>query len=551
MPSLERTYIDYDLALLRCIAAELGVMLGAGNPRDAAEELAAGVFDPETIDLAILKLDDDAREALGALLAHNGSMPTTVFERRFGEIRPLGAAAREREQPWTNPANATEALYYHGLIGRAFLPGSGSAPAEYIYIPDELLDVLPGFDLPMVDIETSLAPREAPGDFARASSAIVDDATTVLAWLRRTEPERLAALDRRPLVDFLMKPAALDFVLALLRVAGIVTAEPLRPVADELRAYLEATRGQQLTRLIRAWRDAAGYDDLAHVPGLILDPGGAERNPVATRVQLLQWLHELTPGVWYSQADFIASVRANAPDFQRPGGRYDRLYIRREADSAFLFGIEHWPNVEGALLAYLISGPLHWLGMADVTSPQAGEALFRLTERVFVPTASDEPVIIKTPPQSLQAREDGVIYASRAVDPAVRFQLARIADWLPDRQEQYLYQVSGASLAQAEANGVSVSQVLSFLRRTLPEPPLDLIQAIERYGHEGAEVRVGMAPVLRVTDAEILDRLRRTPAIARMLGETLGPTAVLVQPRFWGALQAELLKQGIVLVVDD
>lgn len=52
-------------------------------------------------------------------------MPLASFSRQFGEIRPLGPAAREREQPHLRPLNGWW-LWYRGWLGRAFAKTSGS-----------------------------------------------------------------------------------------------------------------------------------------------------------------------------------------------------------------------------------------------------------------------------------------------------------------------------------------------------------------------------------------------------------------------------------------
>ena len=54
-------------------------------------------------------------------------MPTAVFSRLFGEIRPMGPDKMEREKPYLNPASLAEALYYRGLIGMTFGFNAGYA----------------------------------------------------------------------------------------------------------------------------------------------------------------------------------------------------------------------------------------------------------------------------------------------------------------------------------------------------------------------------------------------------------------------------------------
>lgn len=551
MPSLERTFVDYDLPLLRALAGELGLVLVSGNARDAAGELAEAMFDEETLALAFSGLAAEALQALSVLAANHGQLPAAVFDRRFGELRPLGAGAREREQPWRNPANITEALHYRGLLGRAFLPDEGDMPQEYVYIPDEINFFLPEIDLPPVEAAPAHQTGAAPQTFISASSALVDDATTLLAWLQREQPDTLAPAQKRALQPWLIKPAALDFLYHLLRAADLIGGDPpLKPDAKNARPFLDDARGPQLQRLIATWRTTSDYDDLAHVPGLVLDFNAPARNPVVVRDGLFGWLAELPVGEWWLLDEFVATVKASAPDFQRPGGNYDSLYIRAVDSKDYLRGFETWEQVDGALLRYLISGPLHWLGLADITRPDDAVPRFRLTQQVFEAVATGRPLDLATPDQPITIKPDGHVWATRAANRYDRFQMARIADWVL-REERYLYRITANSLDAAAERGVTPQQVLAFLRKAVPDMPPELLQAIERWGQVGAEAWLGQLPVLRVNSQVALDQLRQTPSISELLGEQIGPLAVVVPPRNWDALQDELLRLGVLLARDE
>ncbi len=44
-------------------------------------------------------------------------------------------------------------------------------------------------------------------------------------------------------------------------------------------------------------------------------------------------------------------------------------FIRRISDEQYLRGFESWDEVDGALIRYLITGPLHWLGLVELAAP--------------------------------------------------------------------------------------------------------------------------------------------------------------------------------------
>jgi hypothetical protein len=84
---------------------------------------------------------------------------------------------------------------------------------------------------------------------------------------------------------------------------------------------------------------------------------------------------------YWSLEAFVDGVRQNHPDFQRPAGDYDSWYLREEASGEFLRGFKRWDAVDGALLRFVICGPLHWLGIVDLAAPEVGKqpSAFRFT----------------------------------------------------------------------------------------------------------------------------------------------------------------------------
>ena len=102
--------------------------------------------------------------------------------------------------------------------------------------------------------------------------------------------------------------------------------------------------------------------DLWQVPGIAPEADSmAGYDPTVARGAVLSIIAELAPlDDWWSPAEFIAAVKGADPDFQRPGGDYDSWYIRDERGE-YLRGFDSWDKVEGALIAWIIEGPLHWL----------------------------------------------------------------------------------------------------------------------------------------------------------------------------------------------
>ena len=68
----------------------------------------------------------------------------------------------------------------------------------------------------------------------------------------------------------------------------------------------------------------------------------------------------------------IDEIKSTEPDFQRPGGDSESGYIRSEREDVYLNGFESWDQVDGALLRFMLTGPLHWLGLAELGRSAGG-----------------------------------------------------------------------------------------------------------------------------------------------------------------------------------
>ena len=109
MVTLERALLDLDPDLLQGIANLWDLDFDPDQPeKEVLAHLVAGMTRPEAVQTTWSRLSDAERGALAALQATEGRSPFARFTRRFGAIRPMGPARREREKPWLEPANVTE-----------------------------------------------------------------------------------------------------------------------------------------------------------------------------------------------------------------------------------------------------------------------------------------------------------------------------------------------------------------------------------------------------------------------------------------------------------
>lgn len=542
MPTLAQSLPANDPAFLR-IAAELWGLELESEPD--AEQLGASLLDPGLAREIQETLPAEARTALDALREAGGRLPWPVFARRFGEIREAGPGRRDRERLYLKPVSVAETLFFRVLIARAFFD-TPSGPQEFAYIPDDLLPLIiheereiPLTPTPLPKVEGSnmtdeplgrpASPKEREHPLA-ASDRILDDLTTLLAALRMGMEPLHSQMWRYPV------PVLMDFLAA----ARLTVNSAPQP--EPVRAFLEATRKDALKLLAKPWRESETFNELRQIPGLVCE-GEWKNDPLGTRDRLMGFLGDIPRGQWWSLPAFVRAVKEKAPDFQRPAGEYDSWFVKRADDGVYLRGFERWDEVDGALIRYLISRPLFWLGIVDLACAEEGGSVtaFRVNEKRVMSSEAGK----------LTVTSDGRIRVPRNAPRVARYLLARFCEWEDEKPDEYRYRVSTRSLKKAQAQGLKVSQLLSLLaKHASAEIPPVFVKALKRWEVNGTEARVETQAILRVSRPEVLDELRKSKA-GRFLGELLGPTAVIVKGGAVPKVLAALAELGLLAEVDN
>lgn len=545
MPPLARVLVDYDLGLLRLIAELWDLPLSAPNQREAAAQVARGMLEAERVARVVAGLPPEAQTALEVIRRAGGRAPLAAFARVHGTVRAMGPARRDREQPWRHAPSPAESLWYCALIAHGFFEAEGG-PQEHAFIPEDLLPLIPAPEAPAPPPPPGVA-AEAPASFRPAAPLVAEDMVTLLAYAQLTPlrleggtlTTRLPATVRR----FLREPEALDLCFQLALDLNLLADHPLKPDPAVARAFIEQPAAHQARALAEAWRTSAGWNDLRRLPGLVCEGTNWRNDPVTARAALLALLAEVPPRTWWSLAAFVAAVKERAPDFQRPAGDYDSWYVREAATGAYLRGFAHWDRVDGALLRWVITGPLRWLGMVE-----AAPGVFRVTA-AGAAWLSGQPV-----PEAAEARQvhlglDGVIRAPLTLRPTDRFRIARVAKWLSLEGEAYRYRLTPTSLKRAARQGIPLDRLIDFLRQIAEPPglPPSLLTALQRWARNGAEAAIKEVTVLRLKSAEVLEALRRTPRVKDLLGEALSPTAIEVRAADAERLRGLLTELGLLV----
>ncbi len=523
MPNLSDALRNKELGFLRMVAGLWGAEIDAPDAAAFLPRLVEAIAGGLEKDEVLAALPGEARLALQDLAARGGRIPWAQFTRRYGEVRPFGAGRRDKERPDLKPASISEWLWYRALIGRAFLKDPGIQAAEYAYLPEEIAPwihpLVPETDQPSGRPATPVESAHA----CPATDGILDQACSLLAWLRLGQP----------LENFAVQPGEADagFLHALLREAHLVDSDDM-PMADEVREFLEKPRGEALLQLAHAWMEARYLNELRLMPELICE-GDWYNDPRQARAAVVDWVGRIPAGRWWSLVGLLRALHQRQPDYLRSAGDYDAWFIRDRRSGEFLRGFESWESVDGAMAAYIVTGPLHWLGIVDLAAPQAGaeQAAFRLSAWAEDLLGLRAPQGLRSEEAALYVNSAGRISIPMGFPRAARYQIARLCAWDAMSADGFRYHITPDALTRAKVQGLRPQHLAGLLRRHAEGglvPPA-VLQALERWETLGTQAGLRKALLLRVAHAEILTALRKSRG-GRYIEEELTPTLALLVP---------------------
>jgi hypothetical protein len=351
--------------------------------------------------------------------------------------------------------------------------------------------------------------------------------------------------------------ARLEMIWAIALDAGLLHAsgDAIRPHGMTARNWLQLSLPRQAAILVQTWLKGARWNDLEQTPNLIFESTGWKNDPNLVRQFVLDCLREMDTESWVSLDSFPQAVKLAQPDFQRTGGDYDAWYIRDAQSGEYIMGFQHWDQVEGSLLRFLITGPLFWLEMVELGEDPTTQAVyFRPTKagKTFAEVHSF-PYPLSPTQVRIHVNADATITVPATIDSFSRFQVARLVEWEPlgVNDAVYRYRLTPHSLERAVEAEISLDRALDFLAtksgKSLPE---SVKEAVKTWRKAGTQVQVSQVSILQVTDPAIMDRLRNAPKVNRYLGEPLGENAVILKTSNRERLVRAIAELGLLADVD-
>ncbi len=537
MPNLHQTLRETDLDFLQRIARHWRIDLISKGFTEALEEIESKLVDEALFAEVIDALPADVHAAWQYLVDHEGKETWSQFSRQFGDVRAMGLAKRERIAPDETPVSACESLWYKALIGRAFLRGRGE-PQEFAYIPDEFLQ----WSKPTPQ-KVSLQPRPATDVEIKiplkASDRILDDAADLLAALRMGrsyEGEKST-----------YQLSYNNFILSLSSSASLLTQDQ-QPDPMRLKEFLSAKRSQALNSLFQNWLSSAVVNDLRMLPGLVFE-GNWSNDPTLPRQFLMSLLRDMKSDTWWSISSLVTMIKEGQPDFQRSAGDYDSWFIRDAKNNLHLQGVKNWDKVEGALLRYLIAGPLHWLGVLDLGFHEKNSrpTAFRISNIGSALLAGTLPPIDHPEDGVISVKDNDTLIVPVNVPRAIRYQIARFGEIVRQNATETSYRITPGSLKAASDQGLLGSHLITLLQQSkVKNIPPAFTQQIERWEKYGVEAEFTQVHLLRLLRPEILPLLQKNPRAARFIVEVLNSKTVVIQPGSVEPLRQILAEMGFL-----
>lgn len=374
--------------------------------------------------------------------------------------------------------------------------------------------------------------------------------------------------------------ARLEFIFSLLMAAGIfqpgspVTAwpevkkeflrrDPLAQRAILARTYFQMTNWSALWELLR--RQPPELKLRRVFSHRFLTPERLRANLVGFRHLVLRTLASLPDGRWVAMEDLLYLLRVIWPRFDQTA--WQTYSLPRSSGSWFLTrtdsktplhpaNSEHWELAQGEFIRTMITGPLHWLGLADLSFERGKLKAIRFHglgdlfwDRVEVPPAPPHAVArgrAKPPEEAIRLDHHTIKVQPSAISGQAHGLLDKIARLERATADWFVYRLDPQAAYEAFEAGTTLSEVLEGWDRLLPIPMPEAIRAQltdwwEAYG----QVRIyENLTVIEFGDDYALAEMKAVTSLEKHLIAEISPRLVIIPQNVVELLISELEEAG-------
>ncbi len=275
---------------------------------------------------------------------------------------------------------------------------------------------------------------------------------------------------------------------------------------------------------------------------------------------VLRVLTSLPDDKWVALDDLLPLMRVVWPRFDGTIGAtgwYPSAtgsWFLTKAGSAEPLGREDWVLAQWNFVRYVITGPLHWLGLADLSYRNGVLTAIRLHgladlywDRVETPPAPRYVAAQAPSPGELVTTDDYSINVNpSAISAQAHNLLDRIARLDVATADRFVYQLDPHAAHKAFEAGIALSDILNDWERLLSVPMPEVIRArlIEWWDAYGKVRIYESVTIIEFGDEYALAEVKATTSLDKYLVAEISPRLVLIPEEAVAPLTAELEKAG-------
>jgi hypothetical protein len=349
------------------------------------------------------------------------------------------------------------------------------------------------------------------------------------------------------------------FIRLLLMQLGLLQERQSAVHAAAAEIFFSQPVLERARRCYRLWLETPFWNELGHLPEVVVRPGPAPLDPaheevVRARRVLMDRILAEQPGAWYELSAFIARTKLYTPYLLFPrqyGPRAERysmgsnpygwdFRLRR----GWLTHREGWHLVEGGFIRAVVLGPLRWLGLVDVNS-EANATAFRLAAGITLVTSDSPPEVEDVPWGRLIVQPNFEMVALAPVSEALLIKLDRFAERL-GLEHIAQYRITKASVTRAIQMGLHADTIQQILEEATggEEVPQNVRYSLVEWERQARRIELWQgATLLEVDDPALLDTLFADEEAGHMLGRRLSPILAEVAPHQLSPLQEMLWRR--------
>lgn len=601
----------YRLQDLRTIASQRGWKLKGTNKTAVAEQLQQTLQDPVATHHSIASLSDNHKHVLWALVLRGARayQDTQIIEKIArlwgfdGNINDILYDLYDKGFVLSNTENSPHAIPF-STIPNQIIPGYLSAMADILpVLPDPPPHSHMLLASPLAFVRTTLQlllllgqstpPLRLPQPRPRLEKFysslkewdyVTEEVETLKinnpfkssSELHLTVPPPLRALPDEVIGRFSAVAggeAKLEFFYHLLLATGLI--QPGSPVTvwQEVKtAFMSCSESKQWAVLTQAyfglvtWSEVWEY--IRATPELAVKRVGQTHyfKPIHLQTTLLNMrqvvlrvLACLPENEWIAFDVFCYLMRAVWPKVETVPlpGHYlaaNVWFFSKNGRSLDPTAPASWDLVQGEFIYQILTGPLHWLGLADVCLDDKKIVAFQLHglanlywDMVEVPTLPETAVSpTVTPAPTLTAEGHRLLINPTTLSAPAHTFLGKICQLKETTPQQFVYQLDIHAVHTVFEAGTTLSQLQEEWQTALATPiPPSFADALAAWWQGYGQVRLyENASLIELGDDYALTEMKSITSLNKFLIAEISPRLVLIPESAIPVLTAELEKAG-------